>query len=444
MSFLDLLLDLERNPAARRYSAEEYNLDGFRSWLHELGDPQDGVPWIHIAGTKGKGSTAAMAESILAAAGFRTGLFTSPHLEHYGERFRFSTQPWSLAGFEAALEDLATQVDPMRRASITGDGLYRTVFEVLTALAFRSFAASGVDAGILEVGLGGRLDCTNVVAPTACAITPVEMDHERLLGDTVEKIAAEKAGIIKAGRPVVLSVARSDLQARALDVHRARAAEVGAPVVEPVPVRLVAREGTAQRVAFDWDGAGVTALLPLLGAHQRDNLGVALALCRVFAAETGRTLEAGMVARGVESVRWGGRIEVLGGSPTVVLDGAHCPLSGRLLAETIAGAPDLLPGPRVLMWGMQRDKDHAAFAGSLGPLGFRAVVAHPVGGGRGAAPVDLVRAAARVGLEGEAQPDVDAALDRASEIAGDGGSILVTGSLYHLARVRHLHRTGGG
>jgi dihydrofolate synthase/folylpolyglutamate synthase len=442
-TFLDRLVDLERRPDARPYTEVEYNLDGFRRWVSMMGNPQDGVPWIHIAGTKGKGSTAALCESILHEAGLHTGLFTSPHLAHYGQRYRFDTADWTLDEFNAAATRIEPFIDLRPHDPHVPEKTFRTVFEVLTAIAFREFAAENVQAGVLEVGLGGRLDCTNIVTPIVCAITS-------MLGITREQIAAEKAGIIKPDVPVVVydeplpgSAAHADMGSfhAAREVILARASEVGAPVLDPIPVTNLGIGDEGQHVSFPWGDETVEATLPLVGTHQTQNLGVALRVCEAFIARTARPLpHRVLVARGIGDVRWQGRFEIIASNPTIVLDGAHCPLSaaaaGRTLRDWLAGKPANVH----LVWGMQGDKDHGSFlsalAGALAPVGIGGVHCYPVPGRRGA-PVDaLARVAGAQGFPTTSTVDIESALHQARGAVGPDGVILVAGSLYTLEAAR--------
>ncbi|MEQ8822149.1 MAG: Mur ligase family protein [Sumerlaeia bacterium] len=441
MTLLDRLIDLERQPAARAYTAEAYDLEGFRRWLETMGNPQRATRALHIAGTKGKGSTAAMVEAILRGAGMRTGLYTSPHLEHYGERFRVGGAALTLAEFEEALEGL---IAPHARERVEGgqakDGAFRTVFECLTALAFRLFADEGVEASVYEVGLGGRLDCTNVVEPAVCAITPIGRDHTRLLGDDIALIAREKAGIIKPRVPVVVFEARTPIQHDAHRVIVSRAAEVGAPMLAPAPVEILNRRPVGQRVRVTLPtGEEATAMLPLLGDHQARNLGVAVAMADRFLRDAGRgPLRAEVLARGLRALDWRGRLEVFPGPPGLVIDGAHCPTSARALGEALEHVAGVAPGPYVLLWGMQADKDarqflHALLTSAPHDAIFQAVC-YEVPGGRGAKAAALAEAARAEGLLAIEAPGLAEAVQQAAEAPG-AKSVLATGTLYTLRAI---------
>lgn len=443
MNLLDRLLDLERQPLARAYSETGYNLDGFRRWVDEdLGAPHRHVPWIHIAGTKGKGSTAAMTESLLRAAGLRTGLYTSPHLAHYCERFRVDGVALSLDAFDTEL----AAIEPFvlsRHAGGQTPVSYRTVFEVLTAMAFRLFAARGVEVGVLEVGLGGRLDCTNIVEPAVAVITSIGLDHTKILGETLEAIAGEKAGILKPGRPAVCFADTGDeVVSRPHRVIAARARELGIELHPPADVEVLERAANHQRVGFSWCGRLVEARLHLLGDHQARNLGLALAAVELFTRQRGLVIDAEAIVRGVESAAWGGRLEVHGSArPALVLDGAHCPLSARALGVSLGQITPAAPAPWVLVWGMQADKDHGAFLRALlasAPPGtITGAVCYRVPGSRGAEAEALVHTARAASIEACEASSPDVALLGAIGLArAQGGSVLAAGTLYTLASLR--------
>lgn len=446
MSLLDRLLDLERRPLARPYTDEGYDLRGYRQWLEERGFLPLAVSVIHIAGTKGKGSTAAMVEALLHAAGLRTALFTSPHLVHYGERFRFDGRPWTPDEFEAALERFVPLFDDRQVAQIERPHGLRTVFEVLTAMALAEASARAVDVLILEVGLGGRLDCTNVIdAPRVCAITPIGLDHVKILGNTIEQIAAEKAGIIKAGRPVAVFAPVDARQEQARAVIENQAIRLDAPVLDPPSIRILSRDGGGQEIELAPPGeAPIRVHLALRGDHQAQNFALASRIAAEFLVQQGFALSPEHLAAGAERVRWPGRLDVIAGPPALVLDGAHCPLSARALGRSLHHLREIAPPPWTLIWGMQADKDHAGFLGELlshGPAGgIVTVVCYEVPGGRGAPAGALVEAArARALSAHEAASPQDAAAAAFEDAQSRGGSLLACGTLYTLAPIAARH-----
>lgn len=459
--FLDNLLDLEKAPAARSYSDKEYNLEGYAAWVDAIGAPQRGQTFIHVAGTKGKGSTVALCEAVLRGNGFPTAAYTSPHLSHFGERFRVDGVPWTPGEFEARGAAFLDSLAPELRRGLSGPNHYRTVFEVLTALALVEFrkhpaALSGKRRQVVcwETGLGGRLDCTNIVDPLVTVITTMGMDHMSLLGDTIEKIAAEKAGIIKRGRPVIVARQAPEFAERVLKVIVARAAEVGAPVVrawEHNPVlsaKPAAGGGQDVEVRLP-DGAVLAARLTLNGSFQQVNLECAIAAAWYVAKELGAPLTPEGIGRGLGLVDWPGRLEIHP-APTgelLVLDGAHCPLSASVLAgEVNALLRGLDWGIRrkvVLLFAMQSDKNHREFLTKmsigLGHDTIEAVLCYPVGGQRGAEPGDLVAAAQKVGLNAAECASATEALAMARST---GRTIVACGTLYTIATIREAWRKG--
>lgn len=451
---LDRLLDLERNPAARSYGDKEYNLDRYRVWLESLGSPQNGQRFVHIAGTKGKGSTAAICEGLLRGLGFPTALYSSPHLTHFGERFRFDGESWSFKEFEERLQAFHDGLAPEQRHGFDGPHSYRTVFEVLTALALVEFrrrgeqlAASGArlpQAVLWETGLGGRLDCTNVVDPVVAVITALGMDHTRILGNTIEKIAAEKAGIIKPGRPVIVSRQPEEHRERVWPVLLRRAEEVGAPVIrawEHNPV--IASEDTAEglrvrlRLPSGEEGEG---LLPLRGQFQAANLEAAVAAAWYMAREEKRSPSPEELLGGLNMVNWPGRLEVhrnrLGN--VLILDGAHCPLSARTLgreARRILSAEGRTTF--MLLFAMQGDKDARQFLRNLlahiGDCELMGVLTYPINSPRAATPEQLAEAANAEGLPAIPCASLDAAMN---DLATAGCHGVAAGTLYSLSMIR--------
>jgi dihydrofolate synthase/folylpolyglutamate synthase len=368
--WLHSFVDFERR-GFRRHFADVVNLDTIRALLEALGNPQDHFPSLHLAGTKGKGSTAALCEGALRAAGYRTGLYTSPHLLCMRERIRLDGVPVS----EERLVALVRQVQPVAEALRDRDDLNPpTFFEIYTALAFLAFVQAGVDVAVVETGLGGRLDATNVLRPVVTAITMVGRDHVDILGDTLPQIAGEKAGILKAGVPVALAAQQPEVEA----VIRERAAEVGAPVRPAPRVRAWGRvqpleppaDGQplappGQTVALQTDQGELRVRLPLPGRHQWDNLAVAWAAIEAL-GERGFPVSRKQFARGVEGVRWPGRLEIAETRPWLVLDCAHNQPSLRALA---AALPATLRYRRlILVYGLSADKEIEAATAEIAPL----------------------------------------------------------------------------
>ncbi|MDA0799078.1 MAG: bifunctional folylpolyglutamate synthase/dihydrofolate synthase [Chloroflexi bacterium] len=396
------------------------------SRMHELarriGDPQRRVPVIHVAGTKGKGSTAAMISSILVAAGHRVGLFTSPHLHTFRERIRIDGESISEARFVNAVNRVWPHVEAMAKE----DGA-PTTFELLTAMAFDLPLSEGVDVLVLEVGMGGRLDSTNVADATVDVITSVSLDHTAILGGTVELIAAEKAGIIKTATPTVVA---PQVSPGALEVIKERARAVDAPLVEigrDVHIDVLDHDLMGQTVAIKTSRRHYGVRFPLLGAHQAENAATAIAAVEEFDASIGPVV----IARGLASVHWEGRFQVLdAGSPTVVVDGAHNPQSMGVLRDAVREYLD--PADTVVVFGCSGDKELPGMAEQLASLATHVVVCtsrHPR-----AVPADRVASVFEaVGVPTSHAPNVAVALDAARQIATALGAIVVTGSLFVVA-----------
>ncbi|MBI2964629.1 MAG: bifunctional folylpolyglutamate synthase/dihydrofolate synthase [Chloroflexi bacterium] len=423
------LADFERK--ARAGEPPDFHLLRMETLLGLMGDPHLSIPTVHVAGTKGKGSTCAMVSSALVAHGFRTGLYTSPHLHTFRERIQVDCRPISEDAFACLIAHLWTHVDAVAGM---GDRGTVTVFELLTAMAFDHFRREGCRVQVIEVGLGGRLDATNLVSPAVAVITPVGLDHVAVLGDTVPKIAAEKAGIIKPGVPVV--VGRQSQDAMAVIAHRA--GEVGSPIIDAmISTRLIgepALAGERQRVTVASGLATYDIDLPLLGLHQVDNARTAIAALESLAA-SGLELRKEAVERGLSKTSWPARFQILSNAgPSVVVDGAHNADSADALRSTFEFR---FPhrGRVILIYGGTRGHDATDTARRLAPL--RPVVIatrtrHP----KAVDPVELAVALRGLGLEVAAvSPTTQAAYGAARAIAEHDDVILATGSLFVAAEV---------
>ena len=423
----------------------ELRLGRMRRLLRRLGDPHESLRIVHVAGTKGKGSTSAMLAASMTASGVKTGLFCSPHLHRLEERFRVD-------GIEATPDELVGLVEAVRPAVEeldAGDRHYRhrgaTFFEVTAAMGLLHFARKGAGAVILEVGMGGRLDSTNVVRPILAILTTISFDHTRQLGNTLGAIAGEKAGILKRSRPAVSGV-RGD-EARA-SIHRAarlrgtplREVDVdfsydyqapSAPLTRPTPGRM-----SVKTWAREWP----SVTLPMLGAHQALNAAVALASLDVL-AEQGFRVEPEHVAKGFAGLNWPARIEVLDERPWVVVDGAHNVASASALAETLRTC--FPPSPITLVFGTTREKDLLGQLGALLPLAETVVVTRYVENPRSVPPEEIAEAIHAVdGRVVHQAPGPAEALAMARRLTPPEGLICVTGSLFLAAETRAilLHR----
>lgn len=399
-----------------RYSPEVMTLERPAALLAMLGNPQDRYPIIHVTGTKGKGSVGAMCAAVLNAAGYKVGLYSSPHLQDFRERFQINGELMAADKFAALVEDLLPSFH-------TVDGI--TWFEVVTAVAFEHFAREKIDVAVVEVGLGGRLDATNVVTPEASVITSLSFDHTYLLGNTLAQIAFEKGGIIKPGVPVVSAPQEQE----ALDTLTAIANERHAPLT------LIGRDWiyqahppskTGQSVTVKHGGQQKTYTTNLPGAYQAINLTVALAaLSHISLPVSEEALQDGL-----RNVHWPGRFELV--RENIVLDAAHNRASANWLRKTLA---TLYPDRRViLVFGAKADKDIFGMLDELLPIADTLVITQAIDS-RAESPSNIAEIARQTGYTGpiEIIPPVQDALNYANQL---DGFICVTGSLYIVGEAR--------
>ncbi len=431
LDYLNGFINFERLPDPRHHTLPQ-DLVRFGAMLSELGDPQGRYPVIHIAGTKGKGSTAAILAAILRAGGLRTGLYTSPHLVSVRERIRVDGRTVSRREFASLIGEIQRTVVSVR---LGGRLAFRTVFEHLTAAALLEFARRKVDVAVVEAGLGGRLDTTVVVDPAVSVMTPIGLDHIAVLGNTISRIAADKAHIIKSGIPVVSAPQHPD----ALAEIKARAAQVSAqltlaPGRREFDVIRTSLKGTRFIPCREWLGAGELRL-NLAGRFQLDNLSVALTTLERL-AEAGVRVTREAVRRGLTSVRWPGRLQYLPGKPPIIIDGSHNILSFFVLREAL---DELVPtgSMRIILSAMRgkpvrkmilllKDRAEKFY---LTPLQFP----------KGMSTVELAEAAQAAGVQAETFTDLPGAFESARRDAGSSQPILVTGSFYLVGELlRHM------
>lgn len=446
MTFLLGRIDYERALTVA-YVERHYKLDRMRSLLARLGNPEARLKIVHVTGTKGKGSTSAMIASVLSAAGYRTGLYSSPHLERLEERLAVDGQP-------CTADELADLVDLVRPAAAALDAqsaladppeLGPTYFELTTAMALLHFVRREVDLAVLEVGMGGRLDSTNVCLPLVSVITSISLDHTKQLGDTLARIAAEKAGIIKPGVPLVSGVAEDEPRS----VIRRTAAQCASRLVElgrdfhftyrpPLELDQVAHLGqidfelqTAdQRLALGEVNVG------LAGRHQAANAAVALATLRQLVAQ-GWKISDDALRRGLAAVRVPARIEVVHRRPTVVIDSAHNTASVDALLSTLDES--FTARRRLLIFATTRDKDARAMLARLLPRFDWVVLTRYQKNPRGVPPEELADLAAELGAaHTQACPDPAAAADQVRALAASDDLVCVTGSFYLAGEMRPL------
>lgn len=392
-------------------------LHNIRLLLEEAGNPETAYPTVHVAGTNGKGSVSAMFHAMLRAAGLRVGRFTSPHIIDLPERFQVNgacISEEALTENTAFFRDAAQSMDPPP-----------TFFELNTAIAFRYFAQEKVDAAVIEVGMGGRLDSTNVITPRGCVITNIDLEHTQYLGTTLEAIAYEKAGILKPGVPAVTCETRE----APLDVLRARAREVGAPMRVLNEDFSYTLSGPVWEQRFSYQSAAHSfreTPLGLPGRYQGENAAAAVALAELvqpcFPALTDDA-----ILRGLSEARWPCRLERVLESPPVIIDVAHNVAGARRLSENIARCVTVL--------AVASDKDAAGMAELLAPISSTLILS--CFDGKRALPLDALRAAA-MGHPHEAIPTLSSAIERGMALASQDTPLLITGSIYTAGEARQL------
>jgi dihydrofolate synthase / folylpolyglutamate synthase len=447
------LLSLGRELAApTRAAAAKFDLENIAVLAERLGRPDRAYPSVHIAGTNGKGSTAAFLESILRRAGFRTGLYTSPHLERINERIRINGEEISDEEFAETFSRIQMLIEELLAAGKLR--AHPTFFECMTALAFECFARSRVEFAVFEVGLGGRLDATNILQPVLSVITRIDFDHENFLGHSLKEIAGEKAGIIKRGTPVAISAQRPE----ALHVIRARAAELQAPLIDTAEAYALDLEeegetpkniqrkpegnvvspetpagcarGRAIELATGW-GIEVTPKLP--GRYQVENALTAIAAAR-WLQQRGFRITNETIAEGISLAEWPGRLEQVQSGPDVYLDGAHNPAAARELAAFLQRYFD---GRRIcLLFGALRDKAVDEIAGIVFPFAAEVVFTQPRTS-RAISAAQLAEIAGHHAAQFSVNADAEEAFEEILAQAGTSDAVFVTGSLYLVGQIRH-------
>ena len=386
----------------------KFGLEAMRALVEALGHPERSYPSLLIAGTNGKGSVAAYVDAVLGTSGLRTGLYTSPHLVRVHERIAVDGRAISGPALGRAVGEVANAAERLVAKGVLAQ--HPTYFEVLTAAAFDHFRRRRVDVAVLEVGLGGRLDATNVAEPMASAIVSVDLDHQEFLGGSLAEIAAEKAGVLRAGRTTVLGPLADE--ARIAIEQRAR--EVGA--------RLVSGEAGTR---------ALEGLRPLPGAHQRANLLVAIRLLEEAKA-AGLPVDLGRLSEGIAATRWPGRLEWIAGTPPLLLDGAHNPAGARALAAELRAHR-----PFVLLFGAMADKDLESMSQALFALASGLVLTAPRME-RAASPAEVAARAGASAKDAVLEPNVRKALQAAREMAGPDRLVVIAGSLYLVGEVKAL------
>ncbi len=419
------LFDSERTRVDGPRQKAIYDLRRMQGFLERLGNPHRRVPTVHIAGTKGKGSTAALCDAAFHAAGFRTGFYSSPHLHTFRERVRRDCEPVSEEEFAGLVEDLW----PVR-ADDDNDAV--TLFEFLTGMAFHCYDQAGTDVQTIEVGLGGRLDATNVVDAQVAVITSVSMDHAKILGDTIGEIAAEKAGIIKPGCTPVIAPQRAEALSSILEACNRQGVTpvlIGRDVAwEPKGSYLGGQTLTVYGLlgSYDLD-------IPLPGDYQMENAATAVAAIEAMSKAQGFAISPEAISAGFRSVSWPCRMELLDRGPLVVADGAHNDYSVDRLLESLPHYFDY--DKLIVIAGFSRDKNVEAMVNSLAPAADLVIATqarHP----RALQVEELAEMLRERGAQTISSPTPGEALEQGRDAAGSLGIVLATGSLFLAAEVR--------
>jgi dihydrofolate synthase/folylpolyglutamate synthase len=425
----------------------KFDLEHMRVLLRRMNHPERCFPSVLIAGTNGKGSTAATLASILRASGLKTGLYTSPHLVRINERIRVNEKTISDGDFA----DLHCSVDQVAEMLIEEATLpwHPSFFEMMTAIAFGYFAREKVDLAVLEVGMGGRLDATNVVDPLVSVITDISLDHQKFLGDTVGEIAREKVGIIRTGRAVVTLPQQpeaNDVIGNAILDRSARAVNAVpyVPPVSPASSQYLVpstEEGSRRyiyRYALQVLEEEILVETRLVGRHQLRNVALAIATAVELNEQGICAITAKSIERGIRETHWPGRFQVIAAHaewPEMVIDVAHNPAGAWALRSALSEHYE--DRPLIFAFGAMRDKAISEMAEILFPLAERVIATRP-DNPRAASPEELRRAAARTGVDLEEMENVKSALDRARTLANPSSVLVVTGSIYLVGEVMSI------
>jgi len=422
--YLHTFVDYEMIPGIS-FASSDYNLRHVEELLHRMGDPHLAARTVHIAGTKGKGSIAAMIAQVLSCSSYKTGLYTSPHLHSLRERIRVDGDLISCSDFASLVAEAKPYLEAVNLSPV-----YRrlTFFEAVTALAFAYFKRKQADFQVLETGLGGRLDATNVADPELCVITAISLDHTEVLGDTLEKIAYEKAGIIKPGSMVVVSPQPEEANSVIRDVCYEKGAKL-LQVAEELTWHRIAGDFYHQSFVVEGNMGSHCFTIPLLGDYQIENGVTAVAALRVLAS-LGFGISDAEIAQGLAKVHWPGRFQILSRQPTVLVDGAHNVASAKRLVKNIK---EYFQYDKLfLVFGISCDKDVSGVVEELAWLCPQVVVtrsSHP----RSASPMTLASEFGRRGTQPIIADNVCQALAQALSMASQDDLICVTGSLFVVA-----------
>lgn len=423
LDYIYSFIDYERE--SRPDKLASYDLRRVAELLVRLGNPHLAARTVHIAGTKGKGSVAAMIASALTASGYTTGLYTSPHLHAYNERIRIDDRLITDEEIVALVEKLKPEVEAVNKKATYGQ---LTTFEVTTALAFGYFKSRGADFQVIEVGMGGRLDATNVVQPEVCVITSISYDHMNVLGNTLSQIAVEKAGIIKPGSIVVTSPQVDEVNQvfeQACRKNNAKLIRVG----RDVTWRYLGFEANRQSLRVKGRLESYDLTIPLLGRYQLDNAAAAVAALEVL-VEKGFHISKDSITEGLAKVNWPGRLQVLSRQPLLVVDGSHNTESAGKLRQALEEYFEF--DRAILIIGVSSDKDLGGIISELKPL-FNTVIATHSAHPRAMTTALVAAELKRQGVECLMSEDISTALPHALGLAGPRDLICVTGSLFVVA-----------
>ncbi len=420
LQYIDSYTDYEKTPVP--HAAANYDLRRVDELLGQLNNPHLSARSVHIAGTKGKGSTAALIASALINAQINTGLYTSPHLHSLRERIRINNQLISEADLVKLVDRIKPEVEAVNKKATYGK---ITTFELLTTLAFTYFNAGQVDVQVLEVGLGGKYDATNVINSEFCVITSISLDHTEILGDTLTQIANEKTGIIKPNSTVISSPQHDE------------ARTVIEKVCRDLKVRLiqVGQQVTGQQMNSDFNQQTIlvqgrldnySPSVPLLGTFQADNVATAVATLEVM-AESGFSITKEHIMTGMSDVHWPGRFQILQRNPTVIVDGAHNPYSAQKLVESLRQY--FHPVQAVLVIGASSDKDIAGISVPFASF-FNHIIVTQAHHPRAMETTRIVSEFTKLGKVTEVVHDIPTALSRGLELAGSNDLVCFTGSLF--------------
>jgi len=407
----------------------KFGLENTQTILAALNNPQKKFPSILVGGTNGKGSVCAFTEKIFSLHGYRVGLYTSPHLVSVRERIKIGEKLISEEEFAEGTRYLKSKIDDLLSSGQLLAPL--TYFEFLTALAFLYFAQQGVDLAVVEVGMGGRFDATNVLDPICSVVTSISIDHEKFLGSTLGQIAREKGGIIKKKKPIITS----ETEEEALRPLQEKAAIMKAPLIKVFTkeddLKIIGQEGLKTSFCFSWQGQSYTFTPSLLGFHQGRNAACALVVAKVLSPRW-FPLEEEKIIEGLQQARWEGRLEIISSQPLFLVDGAHNPSGARALQDFLG---EVCPHPDLLIFACMRDKKIAEMANILFPAPKRIILTQfPYH--RSAFPQEILRQASSYRDKITIIPEVKLVLEEVKNSVLPQGVVVAAGSLYLIGEIK--------